>query len=538
MKRLASIIFILLYAIPAFSQTMEWHIKDNYTDIVYMGNDLFKVKNSYGKWGVINEYGELTVDVQYDSITHFVENRALLLDITGQFLKGIINERGQIIKTFSRNEIVSGYHNYSEGMLAYGVDNGVDDYYLFGYLDINGNTRIEPKYYGAAPFINGKAVVQYKSQIFGMIDNSGRPSVNDNRKIKFMSTPVNNLLLIAFGTSRGEKVTLVQLEPNGKLLEKEVLETGTRVSVSSDYKSISCQNGTSYYFDEAMRLINSSTGKLFNEPLVIDTELPDSPYFKKMRNQSGWNIYYAGNALLSTSFTDIDFCDNKYAVVTSKMNTMGVLKLNQSGNVVVQSVPRQVEFFHNEEVTGNVSVMVSGIRPLTKIQIGIVGLKENGLEEVYDLPAGYYGLYDLPIAYFIPADNFNEEVKKTVTVNLYIDGMLYNSEDKFLTGIHKNPYQVSGIKSPEYSDPDGNAVISFNVQSLTSTPSNSAKVIVRGSSEQTKRFNGKDLLKFTIPVAIPAEQERTFRFVVTIEEDGCPSYEDVIKSTIKHYVLL
>lgn len=56
---------------------MEWHIKDNYVDVKYMGNNLFKVKNSNGKWGVINESGETTVEIQYDSITPLVEKRAL-----------------------------------------------------------------------------------------------------------------------------------------------------------------------------------------------------------------------------------------------------------------------------------------------------------------------------------------------------------------------------------------------------------------------------------------------------------------------------
>ena len=102
MKKITIVLLAILYVIPSFSQTMEWHIKDNYVDIQYMGNNLFKVKNSSGKWGVINEYGETTVEIQYDSITPIVENRALLLDATGQFLSGIMNEKGQIIKTYRR----------------------------------------------------------------------------------------------------------------------------------------------------------------------------------------------------------------------------------------------------------------------------------------------------------------------------------------------------------------------------------------------------------------------------------------------------
>ena len=94
MKKITIILLVILYVIPSFSQTMEWHIKDNYVDIKHIGNNLFKVKNSNGKWGVINEYGQTTVEIQYDSITPLVENRSLLLDYTGEYLKGIINEKG------------------------------------------------------------------------------------------------------------------------------------------------------------------------------------------------------------------------------------------------------------------------------------------------------------------------------------------------------------------------------------------------------------------------------------------------------------
>ena len=86
-------------------------------------------------------------------------------------------------------------------------------------------------------------------------------------------------------------------------------------------------------------------------------------------------------------------------------------------------------------------------------------------------------------------------------------------------------------------DPDGNGTITFNVQSLESEPSSSAKVIVSGAVNQSKRFNGEELLYFKIPVTIPVESTKTFSFTVTIKEDGCPSYTRTISRTIKHYDL-
>ena len=538
MRKTVIILLAILYVIPSFSQTMEWHIKDNYVDVKYMGNNLFKVKNFKGKWGVINEYGDTTVVIQYDSITPIVENRALLLDITGQNLKGIINEKGQIIKSFDNIEIIVNFPFYSEGMLAYRVKDIEGNYGPFGYLDTNGDTRIEQQYYWAAPFNDGKAVIQYKSKNFGLINKSGGPELNDNRKFKFMSTPVDNKLLIAVGSNRGDEISLVTLGANGKLNEVEKLEKKTGYSVNfNDYKTISYQNGNRYYFDNAMRLVSSSTGRTFNKPLTNGIKLPNSSNFEKKREQGGWKIMHSGN-MLSSSFRDISFCGNEYAIVTSQRNTMGVLKLNNNGNISIQNVPAQAEFYHKATVKGNIAVNISGLFSSSQVQIGVIGLKENNQEEKFNIEAGYEGIHNIPISYFIPATNFESEVKLPIKVNLYIDEMLYKTETKELVGIHKKAYKVSDADAPEFSNPDGSQTITFSVQSLEGTPSSSARVSISGATNQTKRFNnGEKSLTFKVPVKVPMELEKTFSFIVTIKEDDCPSYTKTIKRTIKHYDL-
>ena len=87
------------------------------------------------------------------------------------------------------------------------------------------------------------------------------------------------------------------------------------------------------------------------------------------------------------------------------------------------------------------------------------------------------------------------------------------------------------------TDPDGNATISFSAQSLESMPSSSAKVMISGMTNQTKRFNGEEWVYFKVPVTVPVDAEKTFSFTVTIKEEGCPSYTRTIERTIKHYNL-
>ena len=538
MKKITIALLAILYVLPSFSQTLEWHIKDNYVDVKYIGNNLFKVKNSNGKWGVINEYGETTVEIQYDSITPIVENRALLLDVTGHFPSGIINEKGQIIKTFPNNQIYVDFPYFKEGMLAYGVSAG--DYDLFGYLDINGNTLIEPQYFWAAPFNDGKAVVQYrKTRNYGLINKSGRTEIIEDRKLKFMSTPINNIMLIAVGGNRGDEISLVTVGADGKLNDVEKLEkeTGATVITSNDFKSISYRNGHKYYFDNALRLISSSTGRKFNEHLDYTYTLPNSTKLKKTQVQGEWKVLYSGSTLLQSSFREISFCGDEYAIVTSQRNTMGVLKLNDNGNITVHNIPSLAEFYHNSTVKGNLSVAINSLFASSQVQIGIIGIKENNQEEKFNVPVGYSGIYNHPISYFIPATNFDSEVKLPIKVNIYIDGMLYKTESKELTGVHKKGFIISDASAPEFSDPDGNATITFNVRSLESEPSSSAKVIVNGASTLSKRFNGEDLIQIKIPVTIPVEEIKTYAFTVTVKEEGCPSYTRTISRKIKHYDL-
>ena len=536
MRKIASILLAVLYTVPLYSQTREWHIKDNYVDVVYMGNDLFKVKSSDGKWGIINEYGRTTVNVQYDSITSFVEKRALLLDASGKYLKGIVDEKGQIIKSFYNNEMLANYQYFNEGMLAYGVPAG--SYYLFGYMDLNGNTVIQPKYYWAAPFFNGKAVIQYTSANFGIIDKTGGSALYDNRTFLFMGSMVDDVMLIAVRSGRQDKIMLARLEENNKLKEVEVLETGAWLkSVADDYKSIRYNNGTTYYFDEAMRLVSSSSGEKYNDPIELTSIVPYSSSLKALQNQDNWEILYDEKTVLQLNVGNVVFYDNKYAAVTSVNNNKGVLKLNDNGNMSLYNVPSTAEFYHNNPVTGYVMFSITGLQPSSQVQIGVVGIKEHSQEDKYYIPAGFSGIYNLPVSYFIPSETCDKEEILPLQFNFYIDGMLYKKEHANLKGVHKQAFRISEAIAPEYSDVDGKAYITFNVRSLDAAPSSSARVTVSGAINDVRSFRGEEMLTFKIPVTVPSETVKAFAFTVKVEEKGCPAYTRNINSTIKHYDL-
>ena len=537
MKFFITIVCCLLYVIPSFSQIMEWYIKDNYTDVQYMGNHLFKVKNASGLWGIVNENGELSIEAVHDSITPLVEDRALLLDRSGKMLRGIINEKGQLVKSFNQGERLANYSYFKEGLLPYGV--ATNNYYLFGYLDINGNVVIRPNYYWAAPFYNGKAVVQYKSSNYGLIDKSGGPALQSNKKFKFISTPVNNQVLMVYSGTKGDKVVLADLQPNGKIEDETDLENGTIVRGSDDYMSISCQNGHAYYFDAAMRLISSSTGRDFNDEETIDDRslATKDMLFKTIRDQDGWKISYDGKVLSQANYRDVKFCGDQFAIVTSvNRNKKGVLRINKNANVSVISVPQRAEFYHNMPAKGEILLNVNGFSPSSQVQMSVVGLVSPDDEQLFTLPSRFKGTYVQPVSFFIPSLQSEKEETRPLNVKLYADGMLLSDNKYQISSIHHEGFSISA-SYPEYSKPSGNAEVSFTIQSLNSSPSSQTTITISGDADINQRFDGKDAVYISIPVKIPSMSIKKFSFQVTVAEEGCPSVSKTVEAVIKHYHL-
>lgn len=538
MKGLVSIVIILCAVIiPTYGQTMEWHIRGDYVEIEYMGNHLFKVKTSTNKWGIINEYGHLSVETKFDSITPFVEGRSLLLDYTGRFLKGIINEKGQMIKSFNNDELVANYPYYSEGLLAYGVVEGSQ--YRFGYLDIHGNKCIDTKYYWAAPFCEGKAVVHHTSGNYGIIDKTGRSILVDNRNFNFISSLDNNTMLVAYASNRGGKVELSRLEPNGRLTTLRVIEQNGTISRASDYKSIrSRASGTTYYFDDAMRLVSSSLGNEYNSPIspVKGTTFSSSILGSQLSPQ-GWMITYNGAVLLQHPFLSVECCSDEYAIVSDQFHRKSVLKLNRMGKLWIQEFPSELVYHHNKPQKAAIIVGVEGIHPETVISMKIKGIE--GAEDMH-IPAGYTGLYKQDISYFIPSTKLNSIVSLPIQIEMYIGGMMYQETNYVLTGKHEKGFRLPSYKevlSPEFTDAEGKATIVFDVESI-GVPSSSARVSVSGDlSSKSRYFEGNNRLSYSFDVVVPEDEQKTFSFKIAVKEKGCPTQEVTITKTIKNYFL-
>lgn len=529
MKKIVTILLSVLCFAPSFAQTMEWHIKNDYVAVEYMGNDLFKVKRADGRWGVFNRYGGVEIAPKFEVITPFVENRALALSGDMQCLLGIIDQEGRLIKEFNKGECyLSNYKHYQNGLLAYGVvANG--DYLLFGYMNLDGTTVIRPQYYYAAPFFNEVAVIQYRSGNFGLINKVGSSVLEDNRKLLFVSTPVDGKSLICINGRKGNRLLLVKYE-NMELKELLELENGQSLD-RSDYKSLCC--GNTYYFDDAMRLISSSNGKTFNDSFTPNYLTWAEPSLVKVNSE----VKLDGKTLFRSTYKNIEFCDDEYAIVTTANDKIGVLKLNPEGYIGIKSVPERVIFHHNKPVNRDIVLDVVGLKSDSKVKVNLIGINGGNDSTVHYISRDEFKIdYNIPISYFIPATKADVEQSRDVKVEIYLNDMLYKTENISLRGEHKYLYNITST-SPEFTKSDGTAVIYINVAS-GSVPSSSARVVISGSASQIVHFNGKNQLTIPITVTVPEDEEKNYRFNVSVVENDCPTYYlTPINKRIKHYDL-
>lgn len=130
--------------------------------------DLIPDKNEKGKWGYVNDMGQVVINYKYDSADFFTDGRAKV-GKDGKF--GFINSDGKEIIKMKYNTIdkindniykVSAGGSYKDGAL-------LNEKY--GFIDYSGNVILEPKYETITSFKNGVALISANSK-YGYINEN------------------------------------------------------------------------------------------------------------------------------------------------------------------------------------------------------------------------------------------------------------------------------------------------------------------------------------------------------------------------------
>lgn len=519
---------------------MEWLCRPGkFEAIQYIGYDLFKVKRANNKWGIISAGGKQILDTKCDSITPYVEGRALILDKSGHKILGILNQEGEIIKSFEKEPIyTTTFPYYKEGLLGYKEKNG-----LCGYINSRGTIAINARFYLAAPFQNGIATVQYADGegYFGLINKSGGSAIISDTRYKFLSSIVDGQLLAVTSSSRGGDLLRVMKLDVNRLKATQTLESKMFVDLSDDFTYLVSQNGHHYFIDDQWRI--SGANYKFKMPYKIEDKFTfiteSAELLSKQATKNGVQITYMGKPIIENSFDNVETYEKKYAIVSAKDKSIGVLKLNPSAGIELTEPTQVFVFNHNplpSALSANLDEMES--EQYVEIQVDIKDVNPSQLK-CYLNENGYLryaplkkkeGVWNLHIPFFKSDTQFDNIVTNEVDIAITYDGLDWMHRLVKLSTKHEPGYNIQ-ISENNVTNNQGIGNVIITVQSIKGKSNKPVTIEVAGK-RITMTENKKEI---TIPVSnIPEGESKNLTYTVTVREEGCPATTKSLTKTITH----
>ena len=537
------ILILLLLAFnsqPLISQSMEWLCRPGkFSDIKYMGYDLFKVKDINGKWGIFSFDGKEVVNVKYDEITSFMEDRAILLDKKEGRILGIVNQYGEVVKSFENEMIfITSYPYYKEGMLPYKDKSG-----LCGYINLSGNISIKARFYLAAPFQDGIATVQYTDSggYYGLINKSGGSAIISDVKYNFLSSVVDGFLFsVRSPGSGGNLLQIMRLDGNS-LKKVKNLESGMFVDLSDDFTYLVSQNGHHYFIDNQWRIKGANYD--LKMPYTIDDKLTlvveTSELLSKQETKDGVQITFMGNPILENSFENVETYEKKYAIV-SKDKAVGVLKLNPSAwielkdptNVFVfNHHPKQLEIMPDAE-NFNLDSCIELPVDIKDVNPSQLKCYINDSGYLYYAPLKYHNnKWRLYLPYFKEDNVFNNIKTNTIDIAITYDGLDWMHKSVRLSSKHEPGFDIQ-ISGSNITDEKGAGIIDIIVQSINGISGKPVKVEISGMAPFDLKGE-KVIVNFPVH-NIPEGESMTYTYNVTVKEEGCPAITKQLTKKIVH----
>ncbi len=537
MNRIIFFFLMAFISLHLMAQSMEWLCRPGkYSDIQYMGFDLFKVKDDTGKWSIISAQGKEILSAKYDSITQFVENRALVLDKPGHRIMGILGSDGVMIKSFENEEFfTTSYPYYKEGLLGY-KEKGR----LYGYINAMGDVSIKPRFYLAAPFQDGIATVQYTDGYYGLINKSGGSAIISDIKYRFLSSLVEGQLLAVTSSSRGGDLLRVMKLDVNRLKATKTLESKMFVDLSDDFGYLVSQNGHHYFIDSQWRITGANyTFKLPYQ--IVDKQAfitESAELLSKQDTKNGVQITYMGKPILEHSFDKVETYEKKYAIVRAKDKSIGILKLNPSAGIEVFE-PTQVFVFNHNPLPNVLTTNLDEIEPEQYIEVAVdirdvnptrlkCYINEDGFLRYAPLKQQNNGDWKIHLPYFQPDTQFNNIISNNIDIAITYDGLEWIHRTVKLATKHEPGYDIS-ISDGNVASGFGHNKLEITIQSIKGIPNRQTRIDITG--QKTTYLNGEKKI-ISIPVNVPEGESRTFTYTVTVAEEGCPIIKKTVSKTI------
>lgn len=334
------------------AQIAKWLVQPTYDHIEMIDGRLLKV-NSGGKVGLLNKNGKELLPAEFDSITSFKEDRALLFK-NGSFY-GITDRQGRVTPLFEKGYKLSDNTNhYSSGLLLVTLDR------QFFFLNKEGESVYGP-YAEAYPFFDGhacvKSYVDYQKKpnetYYDCINNNGTPfrlHGYSKEDINFMSSFNNGKAIIVlkkkFYVIDAETSQLTPLSTDSTTNKKSLVISNSKeiqVQKSDEGYLLLAKNGK-FVFDHFMRLklmeLQGNEPKIFGFP--TEQKRTFTSVFGEIKKGDKSGLTFEEKTLLPPQFEKVLHVEDKLAIVKSdgkcgvvtvdKHNSF-LFKLNNNENI-------------------------------------------------------------------------------------------------------------------------------------------------------------------------------------------------------------
>lgn len=161
---------ISLHIPVLFAQTAEWLVAPKYSKIEFLAPGMYKVLLG-GKYGVVDNKGNMVLAPEYDEIKPFYEGVAVFGDYShnGFAFKGLLKENGEMQFVKGKYYLNPYYEFYSDGFIPVQDEKG-----KYGYLDDRCNPVFKFTNDETRPFVEGIAPIG-KGEDFYWLTSTGEP---------------------------------------------------------------------------------------------------------------------------------------------------------------------------------------------------------------------------------------------------------------------------------------------------------------------------------------------------------------------------
>jgi hypothetical protein len=232
--------------------------------------ELYPINNEEGKWGYLNDLGELVIAIQYDYAEPFLKDKAIVgnKNKNGICYYGIIDTLNNFIVSMKYGRLIG----LSDNIYSYSMK----EHSHSGIINLNYNFFTRPKYDDIWPYANGFSIAVL-GRNYILINEYGKKIIDLPKEDSEIY--LTCMLDTAFCLYSNNVFHAVSLHKSmQRRLNFKGIEYHATISIDSLNNHCNCKEIPNQY-----KFFDSNTGELFNGNFVVE------------RTQNGYNLYMQGD---------------------------------------------------------------------------------------------------------------------------------------------------------------------------------------------------------------------------------------------------